>query len=258
MADVLVTLSLSKGSLIPYLMAGDPDLETTSLILRELAQTNIAAIELGIPYGDPLADGPTIAAAGQRALAAGTGIAQTLELLSEQSAALPPVILFTYFNPVYKYGLMRFAQDAAKAGAAGAIVPDVSLEESAPLREALASQNLCMPLLVAPSTPIDRAARIAELSTGFVYVVSRLGVTGAGNSPDFAPVRAQLAALRAVTDKPLGLGFGISEREHVDRVRDCTDAAIVGSALIDSYAGTRGEEAAKRVRRFVESLLPPR
>lgn len=249
-------MNLSNGALIPYLMAGDPDLETTALVLHELAQTGIAAIELGIPYGDPLADGPTIAAAGQRALAAGTAIGETLDLLREHAESLPPVILFTYFNPVYQYGLDRFARDAARAGAAGVIVPDVSLEESAPLREALAAQNLCMPLLVAPSTPIERAAKIARLSTGFVYVVSRLGVTGAGLTPDFGPVSAQIEALRAVTDKPLAVGFGISSRDHVERMRDCIDGAIVGSALIDSYAGTRGKEAATRVRRFVESLLP--
>ena len=239
---------------IPYLMAGDPDLQTTALIIRALKEAGASALELGIPYGDPLADGPTIAAAGVRALRNGVGISEVLDVVTKLAGDAPPIILFTYFNPVYQYGIDRFAQDAAEAGVAGVIVPDIALEEGQALREALSAQELAMPLLVAPSTPRERATRIAQASTGFVYVVSRLGVTGAGSAPDFSPLRAQIAVLREVTNKPLAVGFGISKREHVREVADLVDGIIVGSAIIDAYTGVRGEEAALRVKEFARTL----
>jgi len=241
---------------VPYMMAGDPDVATSLAIARALGAAGAAAIELGIPYGDPLADGPTIAAAGQRALAAGTGVGDTLRLAAAMRDALcPPVVLFTYVNPILQYGIERFVDEAAKAGVAGAIVPDLPIEESAGLRAAFAGRGLAFPLLVAPSTPRERAARIAELATGFVYVVSRLGVTGAGTTPDFAPVERQIAMLRGLTAKPLAVGFGISRREHVAQIGPLVDGIIVGSAVIDAYAGTTGEEAAGRVGAFARALL---
>jgi tryptophan synthase alpha chain len=244
-----------RCAFIPYLMAGDPDLETTARIVDALRDAGADAIELGIPYGDPLADGPTIAAAGVRALANDVGIAQVLDLVREAVARnAPPIVLFTYFNPVYQYGIKRFAADAAQAGAAGVIVPDIALEEGQELRAALEMHGLQMPLLVAPSTGRERAAEIAKVSRGFVYVVSRLGVTGAGAAPDFTPLRKQVQMLRDVTDKPLAVGFGISRPEHVREVRDIVDGVIVGSALIDAYAGARGEEAAQRAGKFARTL----
>lgn len=244
-----------KCAFIPYLMAGDPDTETTALLLAAMAQSGADAIELGIPYGDPLADGPTIAAAGVRALANGTTISGVLDVVrATRTADAPPVILFTYFNPIYRYGIERFARDAAQAGAYGAIVPDVALEEVETLRTALEREGLVLPLLVAPSTPRDRAARIAQASGGFVYVVSRLGVTGAGAAPDFRPLHDQIAMLREVTEKPLAVGFGISTPEHVRDVRGIVDGVIVGSAIIDAYAGYRGEEAASRAAAYVRTL----
>ncbi len=239
---------------IPYLMAGDPDLETTRTMLRAIAP-HADAIELGIPYGDPLADGPTIAAAGARALGNGVTLEKTLALAGEMHASLPPVILFTYYNLVYQFGLQQFARAAAGAGVAGVIVPDVSLEEIEPLRLALGAHAIDVPLLVAPSTPPERAARIAEQSGGFVYVVSRLGVTGTGTAPDTGPLRAQIAVLRAASKKPLAVGFGISTRAQVEAVRGLVDGVIVGSALIDAYSGARGEEAARRVEAFAKGLL---
>ena len=187
----------------------------------------------------------SIAAAGQRALSGGTGIADVIALAARsRKAGGAPVILFTYFNPVYQYGIEKFARDAAAAGVAGAIVPDIALEESEELRAALAAHGLDMPLLVAPSTPRERAKRIAEASGGFVYVVSRLGVTGAGSAPNFAPLHAQMAMLREITDKPLAVGFGVSRPEHVREVASLADAFIVGSALIGAYAGKTGDGAA--------------
>ena len=135
------------------------------------------------------------------------------------------------------------------------IVPDISLEEIEPLRLALGAHAIDVPLLVAPSTPPERAARIAEQSGGFVYVVSRLGVTGAGKAPDVEPLRAQIAVLRAATKKPLAVGFGISTRAQVDVVRGLVDGVIVGSALIEAYADASGEEAARRVSAYVTELV---
>ncbi|HET9392999.1 MAG TPA: tryptophan synthase subunit alpha [Candidatus Rubrimentiphilum sp.] len=239
---------------IPYIMAGDPDLETTRAIVSALTEAGADAIELGVPYSDPLADGPTIEAAGTRALKNGVKLSDVLALVKEVHEAAPPIVLFTYYNPVYQYGVQEFARAAAGAGAAGAIVPDLSLEEAEPLRLALGAHDLEMPLLVAPSTPRDRAAEIAGQSGGFVYVVSRLGVTGAGQAPNFEPVRKQIAELRSVTKKPLALGFGISSAEHVRAVRGLVDGVIVGSALIDAYSNARGNEAARRAGDYLKAL----
>jgi tryptophan synthase alpha chain len=240
---------------VPYVMAGDPDLETTEAILLALSAAGADVIELGVPYSDPLADGPTIAASGQRALSGATNLPGVLALASRSREGCAPIVLFTYYNPVYQFGVERFAREAATAGVAGAIVPDVALEESAELRDALQAHGLAMPLLVAPSTPHGRAATIADAATGFVYVVSRLGVTGAGTIPDFAPLRRQLGSLREVTSKPLAVGFGLSRPQDVRDVGTLADAVVVGSAIIDAYAGTRGDEAAARVRDFVEPLI---
>jgi tryptophan synthase alpha chain len=250
-----VARSLGRAAFIPYLMAGDPDIATTQAMMAALSDAGADAIELGIPYGDPLADGPSIAAAGQRALAGGTGIADVISLASRsREGGGAPVILFTYFNPVYQYGIEAFARDAAAARVSGAIVPDIALEESAELRAVVSAHGLDMPLLVAPSTPRDRAKRIAEASGGFVYVVSRLGVTGAGSAPDFAPLHAQMAMLREVTDKPLAVGFGISRPEHVREVSRIAEGFIVGSALVDAYRGKTGAAAAAAVHAYGRSL----
>lgn len=245
-----------RAAFIPYVMAGDPDLETTAMILEALTRAGADAIELGIPYGDPLADGPTIAAAGQRALERGVKIGDVFKMvLAHKNKAGAPIVLFTYFNPVYQYGIERFAQDAADAGVSAVIVPDIALEESGALSAALATHGIDMPLLVAPSTDAMRAARIAEKSTGFIYLVSRLGVTGAGTAPGTERLRGQLSMLRGMTHLPLAVGFGISTPEHVRAVAQISDGVIVGSALIDAYAGTRGAEAADRVTAFAKSLV---
>ena len=226
-----------RVAFIPYVMAGDPDLGTTETILTALGAAGADIIEVGVPHSDPLADGPTIASAGARALANGTRLSDVLALVRRISATCAPLLLFTYFNPVYQFGLERFAREAAGAGAAGAIVPDCALEESAQLQRTLHAHGLEMPLLVAPSTTRDRARLIADAASGFVYVVSRLGVTGARTAPDFAPLKTQLAMLRELTAKPLAVGFGLSRAAEVREVAAYADGVVVGSALIDSYAG---------------------
>jgi tryptophan synthase alpha chain len=220
-----------------------------------LSEAGADIVELGVPYGDPLADGPSVAAAGQRALASGTTLPAVLALLRLHRDAIAPVVLFTYYNPVYQYGLQRFARDAAAAGCAGVIVPDLALEETASLRRVLKAASLEMPLLVAPTTPKKRARRIVKASTGFLYVVSRLGVTGAGNAPNMEPLYAQLAELRTMTDAPLAVGFGISRPQDVAQLSGHADAFVVGSALIDAYAGSAGEDAAARVGSAAQALI---
>lgn len=240
---------------VPYVMAGDPDPDTTEAIVAALNAAGADAIELGVPYSDPLADGPTIAAAAARALTNGTRLSDVLQLAQRCRGERAPLLLFTYFNPVLQFGVDRFARAAGEAGVAGAIVPDCALEESVELRSALQAQGLEMPLLVAPSTTRERARRIADAATGFVYVVSRLGVTGAARTPNVEPLKAQLSILRELTGKPLAVGFGLSRPEEIRQIGSLTDGVVVGSALIDAYEGSRGSEAASRVRAFVEPLL---
>ncbi len=240
-----------RGALIPYLCAGDPDRATSEKLMGAAAAAGADIIELGIPYGDPLADGPTIAAAAQRALAAGTTLDDALDLASGVGV---PVIMFTYLNPILQYGLARFATALASRGIAGAIVPDVPLEETGDLRAVFGPLGLALPQLVAPTTPPERAEALARASDGFTYLVSRLGVTGAKKEPDFSWIAERVAALRAVSSTPLAIGFGIATTDHVRRACAIADGAIVGSALIDAYAGSSGNAAADRVRDFVATL----
>ncbi|MGA9921448.1 MAG: tryptophan synthase subunit alpha [Candidatus Dormiibacterota bacterium] len=243
-----------RAALIGYLVAGDPDLETTELVIAAVAAAGLDVLELGIPYGDPLADGPTIAAAGQRALAAGANLESTFGLL-ERLHQLVPIILFTYFNPVFHFGVDKFAEKAADAGASGVIIPDITLEEIDEVRGSLRSRRLAFPLLVSPTTEPDRAGRIAATSDGFVYLVSRLGVTGEGIGPDLSWLRGQVERMRKVTDKPLAVGFGISTPAQVASVASWSDGVIVGSGLVSSYAGSSGREAARLAGSYVRSLV---
>jgi len=244
-----------RGALIPYLCAGDPDLATTETLLAATGAAGADLIELGIPYGDPLADGPTIASAAQRALEAGTTLEATLACAARaRRGGAPPILAFTYVNPVAQYGVERFADALVAANMCGAIVPDVPLEEMDALRVAFERRGLALPLLVAPSTPPARARAIASRSTGFTYLVSRFGVTGARREPDFEWLAERAASLRATSPVPLAVGFGISTAEHVRRACAIADGAIVGSALIDVYAGTEGMQAVTRARGFVAEL----
>lgn len=245
----------NRAALILYLMAGDPNLETTGLVIDAVTAAGADLIELGIPYGDPLADGPTIAAAGQRALAAGANLDATLDLAAAATARhSAPIVFFTYVNPISQYGPARFARAARAAGALGAIVPDVPLEEIDEIAPAFRAQGLGIPLLVAPTTPPERAAAIAARTDGFTYVVSRLGVTGARREPDVAWIRAAVERLRIHTSKPLAVGFGISTPDHVREVARVADGVIVGSALIDAMAGKRGADAAAAAYAYVSTL----
>jgi tryptophan synthase alpha chain len=244
-----------RAALIAYVVAGDPDRATTLAVIDALTAAGVDLIELGIPYGDPLADGPTIAAAAQRALDGGTKMADAIAIAAEaRERGAAPILYFTYLNPIDRYGVERFAREAAASGAIGAIVPDVPLEELAAFGPPLRAAGLAIPLLIAPTTPPERAARIAAASSGFVYLVSRLGVTGARREPDIAWAAASIARLRGATELPLAVGFGISTPAHAAAVGAVADAVIVGSALIDAYAGSRGAEAARRAGAYARSL----
>lgn len=251
-----------RAALIGYVVAGDPDRETTLAVLDGITRAGVDLIELGVPYGDPLADGPTIAAAGQRALNGGMTLAGSIELAAEARArGCAPIVFFTYVNPVDRYGAERFARDARAAGAVGAIVPDVPLEELDSFAPPLRAAGLAIPLLIAPTTPHERAARLAAASTGFVYLVSRLGVTGSRREPDVAWVAAAIERLRPATALPLTVGFGIATAAQAAAVGAVADGVIVGSALVDSYAGASGAEAARRAGEYAASLraaLPER
>jgi tryptophan synthase alpha chain len=249
------TRAEGRAALIGYVVAGDPDRDTTLAVLEAITQAGVDLIELGIPYGDPLADGPTIAAAGQRALEGGMRMGDTLELAAQARArGCAPVVFFTYVNPVDRYGPERFAREAAAAGAVGAIVPDIPLEELGAYATPLHTAGLAVPMLIAPTTPHERAERIAAASTGFVYLVSRLGVTGAGRGPDVGWAAAAVERLRPSTPLPLAVGFGISTPEHAAAIGAVADGVIVGSALIDAYRGRTGADAARAAGAYAAAL----
>jgi tryptophan synthase alpha chain len=234
--------SVGRCALMPFVMAGDPDLETTAATLMALQEAGADLIELGIPYSDPLADGPVIQAAASRALAAGTTPAGALALLESLRGRLTvPVVLFTYSNPLLNRGMEGFCDAAAAAGAAGLVVPDLPLEEAEKLSTLAAARGLDLVLLVAPTTPLERMARIHAASRGFTYLVSVTGVTGVRTALQ-ERVGGLVGQLKAQGDTPVAVGFGISAPEQARQVRDWgADGAIVGSALVKRMAEAHGQ-----------------
>ena len=226
-----------RCALMPFLTAGDPNLATTRAALLALQEAGADLVELGIPYSDPLADGPVIQAAAGRALAAGTTLADVLELLSSLKGELElPVVLFTYSNPLLNCGMESFCQQAAAAGAAGLLVPDLPLEEAERLSPIAAAAGLDLVLLVAPTTPPQRMARIVAASRGFTYLVSVTGVTGERSQME-TRVAGLVQQIKALGSTPVAVGFGISGVEQAVQVRDWgADGAIVGSALVKRMA----------------------
>jgi len=222
---------------MPFLMAGDPDLSSTRAALLSLQAAGADLIELGIPYSDPLADGPVIQAAASRALGSGTTPGRVLEMLTGLKGELQiPVILFTYSNPLLNRGMEAFCRDAAAAGAAGLVVPDLPLEEAEKLSAIASDHGLDLVLLVAPTTPADRMGRIAAASRGFTYLVSVTGVTGVRTNLE-SRVAVLVQQLKAMGPTPVAVGFGISGPEQARQVRDWgADGAIVGSALVKVMA----------------------
>ncbi|MEM6450966.1 MAG: tryptophan synthase subunit alpha [Cyanobacteria bacterium P01_D01_bin.105] len=224
-------------ALIPFITAGDPDLDTTAAALQALDRNGADLIELGVPYADPLADGPTIQAAATRSLKKGTTLESVLTLVKEVSPKLSaPIILFTYYNPVLNRGIEAFLQEIYAAGARGLVVPDLPLEEMDELLAAAETVGIAVILLVAPTSPEARIRAITEKSQGFVYLVSVTGVTGA-RQEIANRVEGLLTDLHRVTNKPIGVGFGVSEPAQAKQLKDWgADGVIVGSAIVKRLA----------------------
>jgi tryptophan synthase alpha chain len=220
-----------EAALIPFIVAGDPDLESTAKLVRELEARGADLIELGMPFSDPMADGPDNQRAHARGLAGGASMTAILAMVSElRKATAVPLILFGYFNPILHYGCERLCADAARAGIDGLLIVDLPPEESAELARPARAAGLDLIYLLAPTTPIERSRKIARLASGFLYYVSVTGVTSA--RADLATdLEGRVRELRAVTNLPIGVGFGISTPEHARAVAGFADAVVVGSAL---------------------------
>lgn len=242
-------------ALIPFITAGDPNLETTAEALRILDRNGADFIELGVPYSDPLADGPVIQAAATRALQKGTKLEQVLEMLQVVSPNLKaPIILFTYYNPILHRGVKSFLKRIAAAGVQGLVVPDLPLEEAEELIQTAASFGIEVILLVAPTSSRDRIEAIALQSQGFIYLVSVTGVTGIRSQLQNR-VKDLITDLRSVTDKPIGVGFGISDTEQAHQVMEWgADAVIVGSAFVKRLAEGSPIEGLQAVEKLCREL----
>lgn len=241
--------------LIPFITAGDPDLATTAKALRVLDASGADIIELGVPYSDPLADGPVIQAAATRALRRGVKLEDVLTIVKEvQPDIKAPIILFTYYNPIFYRGVEAFLQQIKSAGVQGLVVPDLPLEEAQTLLKPAAEIGIEVTLLVAPTSPIERIKAIAHQSQGFIYLVSVTGVTGM-RTQVATRVEDLLKSLRSTTDKPIGVGFGISDAEQASKVKNWgSDAVIVGSACVKRLAQGTPEEGLKALEEFCQSL----
>jgi tryptophan synthase alpha chain len=230
--------------IIAYITAGDPSLDATHKFVLALAEAGADVIELGIPFSDPLADGPTIQRASERALRAGTTLAGVLDLVCRiRQSSQVPLVLFGYFNPIFQMGLEKFAAAASSAGADGVLVTDLTPEESVDYRHILATHHLDTVFLGAPTSTDERLSTIAAVTSGFLYLISRPGVTGAKDSlPDELPVLLRRA--RAVTNVPIAVGFGISLPGHVSVLGGLADAAVIGSALVSEIENAKSVDAA--------------
>ncbi len=241
--------------LVAYLTAGDPTLEATERLVAALAEAGADVVELGVPFSDPLADGPTIQRASERALRSGTTLAGVLGLVRKlRQKTEVPIVLFSYFNPVLQMGLSTFADEAAAAGADGVLITDLTPEEAGEYRHAVASRGLDTIFLAAPTSTDARLVRIADSSTGFLYLISRTGVTGVREAlPEDLPALVRRA--RRVTSLPIAVGFGISLPGHVSILGGLADAAVVGSVLVEEIERAASvDEAASAVAARVRSL----
>ena len=245
----------SQCALVPFITAGDPDLDTTAKAIRVLAENGADLIELGVPYSDPLADGPTIQAAATRALAKGVKLEDVLAIVKQvRDEVSVPIILFTYYNPIYYRGVASFLKLIKDAGVKGLVVPDLPLEEAEVLIEPANKMGIEVTLLVAPTSSQERIQAIAAKSQGFIYLVSVTGVTGMRTAMG-TRVRELLAQLHQKTAKPIGVGFGISSPEQARQVKEWgAEAVIVGSAFVKRLAEGTPEEGLKAIGEFCRSL----
>lgn len=249
----LRTAAPRRAGLVTYVTAGDPSPAASAEVLRAIAAAGADVLEVGVPFSDPIADGPAIQRATERALAAGGNLGVTLDIVA---AARPdidaPIVLFTYVNPVLQMGEAAFAARAAAAGVDGVLLLDLPIEESAAMCDRLAAHGIDQIFLISPTTSDARLREAARLGRGFLYVISRLGVTGA-RAEVAASAAPLVARIRAVTDLPIAVGFGLSRPEHLAEVGGYADAAVVGSALV-TVIGEAGSDAPARAGAFVRWL----
>lgn len=237
-------------------MAGDPNLEITEEILLKLQHNGADLIELGIPYSDPLADGPTIQASAHRAIKAGTNTKKVLDMLGKiQDKLTTPIIIFTYANPLINRGIERSFQEIASVGASGLVIPDFPLEEAETFSPLASRLGIDLILLSAPTTPTDRLTRICNTSKGFTYLVSVTGVTGVRSSFDNR-VRRLVQQLKNTSPSPVAVGFGISSPDQISQVKEWgADGAIVGSALVRRICDSSPGEEAEQALTFCKELI---
>ena len=227
------TLAASKRTaLVAYLTAGDPDFDTSLKILQTACASGVDVLEMGVPFSDPTCDGPVIQVASDRALKSGMSLSKTICLAAElRKTVQTPIVLFSYYNPLFKYGLERVAKEVAEAGVDGLLVVDLPPEEAGPLTAALKGKEIHLIRLAAPTTKPERIRMLADGAGGFLYLITRLGVTGTGGL-DYADVAKHAAAVKAVCPHPVCLGFGISTGEDARALAPLADGLIVGSALV--------------------------
>jgi tryptophan synthase alpha chain len=244
-----------RKALIPYVMAGDPGLETTLPLLHALVAAGADAIELGIPFSDPMADGPVIQRAGERALARGVTLARVLEWVREfrRDNTATPLVLMGYANPVERYGVEAFVRDAAAAGVDGVLVVDYPPEEAEDFARRLRAAGMDLIFLLAPTSTEARMAQVNALASGYVYYVSLKGVTGAGNL-DAQAVRERLQELRRHVKLPLGVGFGIRDGAGAAAVGAHADAVIIGSRIIELMEHGTPQQGVQAAAEFITSI----
>jgi tryptophan synthase alpha chain len=257
-----------KPGLVVYITAGDPSVEATLAIAIAAIDAGADVIELGVPFSDPLGDGPVIQRASERAVARGTRLKDVLAVATDIRAARPQagLVIFTYFNPIVRYGLTRFVDDAAAAGADGVLVIDLIVEEAGEYLAAMERANLAPIFLAAPTSPDERLEAVAGHSKGFIYAISRVGITGKQQSLT-TDAASLVARIRRWSTLPVAVGFGISNAEHVAQVAEFADAAVIGSAIVelierstaetcaaDSSSSTGWETAPDAVARFIKGL----
>ena len=245
-----------RKGLIPFITAGDPDLASTAEILVELSRAGASLIELGVPFSDPMADGPVIQRASERALKHGIGITGFLGLVKDfRKTSQTPLILFSYFNPLLQFGLKRLAQEAKAAGVDGVLVTDLSPEEAGEFESELRANDLDMIFLIAPTSTDERLKLVAQHARGFIYAVSRAGVTGVRTNVS-AEAEKLVNRMRRFSSLPIAVGFGISTADQVKDVQRYADAVVIGSAIVSEIERLEGAtpDLPKRIGEFVKQF----
>jgi len=253
----LIEAKKRGGGFIPFVTAGDPNLETSLSIILKLADMGADVIELGVPFSDPMADGPTIQRSSQRALENGTTLNDVIKLAADfREQGDVPLVLFSYFNPILRYGLNEFTKTASAAGIDGVLLTDVIEDEAVAISQVFAESGIDLISLIAPTTTDERLKTICENARGFVYAVSRAGVTGAQETTSSEAERL-VRRVRQLTDLSVAVGFGISTYEQIVDVWRYADAAVVGSAIVaEIEVALAANDAVSRVEQFVRQLLP--